>query len=140
MPTGGACPSSTSSSTYEGQRLTVDQAIQALYLGGFRTMADLRMFVGIGRAESSLCVRVWHWHPEFGAGQADVGWLQISTHFWPAYPQSQTLDPVGAARAARDIIVNHGGSYSTWDTAGSAAGQQATVAQVCAVVPSTVGC
>lgn len=140
MPAGPACPKSTSSSTYEGNTLTVTQAIQALWGGGFRTVTDLRMFVGIGRAESSLCVRTWHWHPEFGAGQADVGWLQISTHFWPAYPESQTLDPVGAARAAFDIVYHHGGSYSTWDTAGTAAGMQATAAQVCATEPSATGC
>lgn len=147
VPAGANCPSDPSSgaSHYEGKTLTVDQAVQALYGGGFRTMADLRMFVGIGRAESSLCVRTWHYHPTqscpgFPQPCADRGWLQINDSFWPAYPDSQVLDPIGAAQAAHSIVYQHGGSYSTWDTAGTAAGLQATVAQVCAVVPSTVGC
>ncbi len=135
VPAGPACPRSTSSSTYEGLTLTVAQAAQAAYLGGFHAVNDIQAIIGIGRAESSLCVRVWHWHPEFGAGQADVGWLQISTHFWPQFPQSQTLDPVGAVKAA--VIVKGSGGFGQWDTYPT--GQEPTAATVCAVVPAT-GC
>lgn len=83
----------------------------------------------------------WHWHPEQGQGIADRGWLQINNHFWPAYPDSQVFDPVGAVVATKDIF-NKSGTWNTWDTwaGGSAQGLQPTTATVCAAVPAAIGC
>lgn len=145
IPAGPSCPSSTTSSTYQGLTLTVAQAIRAAYLGGFTGVTNIRAVVGIGRAESSLCVKVWHYHPTqtcpgFPQPCADRGWLQINDHFWPQFPDSQVFDPVGAAAATKTIYTQTG-TWNTWDTwaSGTAQNLQPSATTVCATVPAT-GC
>jgi len=135
---GGACPTERPSSTYAGVELTVEQALDAAYSAGFRTVAQLRAVVGIGRAESSLTTKTRRWHPEFGcrsasdvigvqgpdaawnAGHtrqmhADRGIWQISSHFWPEFTDAQTDSPRAAA-AVVWTISRHGADFSPWNT------------------------
>lgn len=155
IPAGTTCTNLNSASKpnshYEGNHLLVAQAIQALWAANFRTLADIRAFVGIGRAESSLCPLTWHYHPPSVC--VDRGWLQVNSCVWndhkvtpntnisAVWSDVSVFDVIGGAKAAYAILHFGGQSYSTWDTwkNGTAVSLQPTAATVCAVVKAT-GC
>ncbi len=114
IPAGIKCLASSGNSVYQGNRLTETQAVQALWAGGFRTVADLRAFVAIGHAESQLCPLTWNYHPEFGPGQADRGWLQSqrSRRQWRSCARSSPpLRAVSAPVPARSGVLALGAKF-----------------------------
>jgi hypothetical protein len=149
-----ACPTGKPASTYQGPTLTVNQTLKYAYDAGFRSVNQLQLIVGIGKAESSLVTQTRNWHPEYGCRPAsnvigtqgpasawngshtqqinsDRGVWQISSHFWPQYTDAQTDDPAQAARAMFTISKS-GSDFGPWDTfvSGSAQSNLPSVATV----------
>lgn len=149
-----ACPTGKPASTYSGPTLTVNQTLQYAYNAGFRSVNQLQLIVGIGKAESSLTTGTRNWHPEYGCRpvgtvigtqgpasawngahtqqiNSDRGVWQISSHFWPQYTDAQTDDPAQAA-AAMFTISKSGSDFGPWDTfvSGSAQSNLPSVATV----------
>lgn len=134
----GASPAAAANNaTYAGEQLSIVEAMESAYEGGFRTEEQLLTATSIAVAESSLYTGLRNWHPEFGnrpAGSqlgvagpawvyaadgsqshADRGLYQINSYWWPAISDATADDPVQAARVTY-YISSGGTSFGAWHT------------------------
>lgn len=124
---------------------TIDEVMPAVYAAGFVTESQILAMVCIGIAESSLDDVARNWHNEYGLRPAtdvigvqgpisewnsthtqqynsDRGIFQISSHWFPEYPDS-TCDDIYLASVACWTISSSGTNFALWDTYASGAAQ-----------------
>lgn len=101
--------------TYGGRQLSIVEAMEAGYDGGFRSEEQLLTVTSIAIAESSLYSGLRNWHPELGGGAADRGLFQINSFYWPQYSDATVDDPAQAARVTYEIS-SGGTDFVPWHT------------------------
>ncbi len=98
-----------------GRQLSIVEAMEAGYDGGFRSEEQLLTVTSIAIAESSLYTGFRNWHPELGGGAADRGLFQINSYYWPQYSDATVDDPTQAARVTHEIS-SGGSDFGAWHT------------------------
>lgn len=100
-------------------QLTPEEVLQFGIAAGIPCLSlDIPLAIAI--AESSLRPGAENLHPEYGERSEgwthrDRGLMQISSYWWPAYPDTQVYDPQGALEAAWEIS-EQGSRWDLWNT------------------------